>query len=152
MTDLICFEVNDWHKYPKYFDEWFGHRLHRHSGWKWMPDLDKFAKDNRLCVQTVVVDMAVSMMFTATREWAEKNIPELFEDKWHEDCVYGLGNIVPHEIYGMPSGAYFLDYEEKNFGAIEVMTDDDGNIETIWRVVDGKIIKEICDTKGQKEN
>lgn len=124
MTDLICFEVNDWHEYPKYFDEWYNYKLHRHSGCKWMPDLDKFAKDNRLCVQIVIIDMAVSMMFTATREWAEKNIPDLFEDKWMKECVYGLGNIVPHEIKGHPSCEFFLDWTEDNFGAKELIEDD----------------------------
>ena len=124
MSDLICFEVNDWHKYPKYFDEWFDHRLHRHSGCKWMPDLDKFAKDNKLCVQIVIIDMAVSRMFTAEKEWAEEHIPELFEDKWFKECVYGVGDIVPHEIKGHPSCEFFLDWTEDNFGAREMEADE----------------------------
>ena len=124
MTDLICFEVNDWHEYPKYFDEWFDYGLHRHGGCKWMPDLDKFAKENELCVQVVVIDMAISMMFTGTKKWAEEHIPELFEEKWNKECVYGMGDIVPHEIKGSPSCEFFLDWTEDNFGAKELIEDD----------------------------
>ena len=126
MKDIICFEVNDWHKYPKYFDEWYNYKLHRHGGCKWFPDLDKMAKENKLCIQVVVIDMAISMMFTAPREWIMKTCPELLTDpKWTEECVYGQGSdIIPHEIKGQPSCEYFLDWTEDNFGAKELVADE----------------------------
>lgn len=126
MTDLVCFEVNDWHDYPKYFDEWYNYKLHRHGGCKWFPDLNKMAKENKLCIQVVVIDMAISMMFTAPRDWVEKTCPELLTDpKWTEECVYGQGSdIVPHEIKGQPSFEYFLDWTEDNFGAKELVSEE----------------------------
>lgn len=188
MKDLICFEVNDWHEYPKFFNEWYDcSQSDKHAGENRLPDLDKYAKENRLCVKVCLIDIAISLLFTAPKKWVEENIPEFSEEWWQDRCVYkypypfkndckyypfsgytlenspkeyleererdlyflqhsytqeDIENFKPHNIMGHPSCEPFLDYEEKNFGAIEVETDRDGNIVTIWRVVDGKIIEE----------
>lgn len=196
MTDLICFEVNDWHEYPKFFDEWFDHPNGIHSGENWLIDLDAYAKENKICIKIHTLDMAASLLVTAPKKWVEDNIPEFKEEWWQDRCVYkypwpylndckyhpfsgftledspkkhleerdyqlwhlkhyyteeDIENFKPHNIMGCPSCEPFLDYEEKNFGAIEVLTGEDDVIETIWRVVDGKITKEDCGIKKQEE-
>lgn len=88
MKDVICFEVNDWDKYPKYFDEWFDHKLHKHSGARWIPELDAYAKENKLCIKIVVVDMSISLVITAPKDWVKKNIPEFEDEKWVGSCVF----------------------------------------------------------------
>lgn len=88
MKDVICFEVNDWHRYPKFFDEWFDFGGDRHEGKNWMKDMDAYAKENRLCVKVVCVDMAVSLVVTAPVEWVKKNIPEFEDERWQNYCVY----------------------------------------------------------------
>ena len=187
MKDIICFEVNDWEDYPKYFEEWFNHLNGLHEGENWMIDLDRFGKDNKICIKVYVIDMAVSLLCTAPKTWVDENIPEFKEEWWQDRCVYkypwpygndckyypfsgftsedspkehiedrksklwhlhhyytneDIENFKPHNIMGHPSCEPFLDYEEENFGAIEVETDSDDNIVTVWRVVDGKTIEE----------
>lgn len=84
--DIMCFEINDWHEYPSCFDEWFD--LESHKGKQWLIDLNKYAKENKLCIKVCVIDMAISLVITAHRDWVEKNCPELLEKKWENYCVY----------------------------------------------------------------
>lgn len=88
MKDIVCFEVNDWHSYPKFFDEWFDFGNEKHKGLNWLKDLDAYAKENRLCIKVVCVDMAVSLVVTAPKKWVEDNIPEFRQKKWRDYCVY----------------------------------------------------------------
>lgn len=88
MKDVICFEVNDWFEYPKFFEEWFDYSENdKHPGKNYMKDLDAYAKENKLCIKVKVIDMSVSLIITAPKEWVEKNIPEFFEKKWQDKCV-----------------------------------------------------------------
>ena len=88
MKDVICFEVNDWHRYPKFFDEWFDFGNEKHKGKNWLKDLGSYAKENRLCIKVVCVDMAISLVITAPKSWVKENIPEFEDEKWRWECVY----------------------------------------------------------------
>ena len=84
---IICFEVNDWYKYPKVFDEWFDFSSKKHED-SWVPDMDKWAKDNNLCIKIVVIDISVSLVVTAPWDWVEKNIPEFSDQRWLDYCEF----------------------------------------------------------------
>lgn len=189
MKNIICFEVNDWYEYPKYFDEWFHSDKHAKT---FLVDLDKYAKENKLCIKVQTIDMAANMTITAPREWVEKNCPELFEQYWEDryvskypwpfmnDCKYHpdsgfaledspeehlrergralyvlhqsytkeeIENFKPHNLMGTYSGESFFDWKEENFGAIEIYEDFEEKTFTTWRVVDGKVIKEVVEIK-----
>lgn len=88
MKDIVCFEVNDWHKYPKFFDEWFDFGNEKHKGKNWLKDLNAYAKENRLCIKVVCVDVAISLVITAPKDWVDKNIPEFKDERWVGYCVY----------------------------------------------------------------
>lgn len=88
MKDVLCFEVNDWHKYPKFFDEWFDFESDKHEGQNWIKDLDAYAKENRLCIKVVCVDMSVSLVVTAPKSWVNEHIPEFADEKWAGYCIY----------------------------------------------------------------
>jgi len=130
MKDIICFEVNDWEKYPKFFDEWFDYSENdKHSGENWLIDLDTYAKENKLCIKVTNIDMSVSLTVTAPKNWAIKNCCELFEKEW-EEYLY------VDQACGYPSGEVFFDWKEENFGAINIGDNNDA-----WKVINGKIIE-----------
>lgn len=106
MKGIVCFEVNDWHRYPKFFDEWFDFGSGRHEAENWMKDLDAYAKRNRLCIKVVCVDMAVSLVVTAPKSWVKENIPEFDDERWVGYCVYRypwpwINDYVKHQIDGI---------------------------------------------------
>ena len=89
MKDVVCFEVNDWHNYPKFFDEWYNlSENDKHPGRRWFPDLNAYAKENKLCIKVAAIDMAISLVITAPKDWVKKNIPEFEDERWVGYCVY----------------------------------------------------------------
>ena len=88
MKDIICFEVNDWHQYPKFFDEWYDFGSDKHEGKNWLKDLDVYAKENKLCIKVVAIDMAISLVITAPKTWVKENIPEFEDERWVGYCIY----------------------------------------------------------------
>ena len=88
MKDVVCFEVNNWYTYPKFFDEWFDFESDKHEGKNRIKDFDAYAKENKLCIKVVCVDMAISLVITAPEDWVKKNIPEFEDEKWVGYCVY----------------------------------------------------------------
>ena len=77
--DVIYFSVNNWfcdENYPPLdcFKKWLGDDLNqsfRNDAW---------CKENKLCVYYGVVDMSQNYTISASREWVEKNCPELLTD------------------------------------------------------------------------
>ena len=110
MRDVLCFEVNNWYKYPKFFDEWFDFESDKHEGQNWIKDLDAYAKENRLCIKVVCVDMSVSLVVTAPKSWVKEHITEFTDEE--------LENFKSN-VYGCPSGELFLDWTGENYGAQE---------------------------------
>ena len=111
MKDVICFEVNDWHRdWPAFFDEWFDFGSDKHEGKNWMKDLDAYAKENRLCIKVVCVDMAVSLVVTAPVDWVEKNLPEFRDQRWRDYCEYKYPSpFFNDQVKWQPRG---IEYEE----------------------------------------
>lgn len=141
MKDVICFEVNDWDEYPVFFNEWFDPRGNHSS--PIIIDLDKYAKENKLCIKVVAVDMSISFIITAPKEWVENNIEEFNKGILADYYICNKPDLKPYMFTGCPSGEAFLDYKEENFGAIEVYEDYDTGDVTTWRVVNDSVIKEI---------
>lgn len=110
MNDIVYFELNNWTTGKDYPDaepflSWMKNDLciqFRNENW---------VKENKLCVVVSRIDMSQNFCITATKEWVEKNCPELFT-KYIEFIRY------PNE-YGDAEGrfgGYFLPYEEENIG------------------------------------
>lgn len=109
--EIVYFHLNNWfagedHPNAEPFLSWIGGdalaELHSH----------KFAKENKLCVVAYPVDMSISYNITATRDWVEKNCPELLT-KYKEFLVE------PDEdgfLHGHYTDNEFLEYKEENIG------------------------------------
>lgn len=77
--DVIFFSVNNWFEgrdYPptKNFRKWLGNDLTQ------IFENDEWCKKNKLCVYYGLVDMSQNYTISASREWVEKNCPELLTD------------------------------------------------------------------------
>ena len=109
--EIVYFHLNNWcagENYPdaEPFLSWIRGdafaELHSH----------KFAKENKLCIVTYPVDMSISYNITATRDWVEKNCPELL-------TKYKKFLVEPDEdgfLYGPYTNNEFLEYKEENIG------------------------------------
>ena len=121
------------------FDKWMGDDLNQAF------TNDDWCKENKLCIYYGVVDMSINYTVSASREWVEKNCPELLTDdeyilediehkKKYSDFVY-----TPEEGEDLPDNDYignmpFREYCEENFGCEYYKTgwwddDSDDNIE-----------------------
>lgn len=140
-NDVIYFSVNNWfcgRDYPdtKNFRKWMENDLNQNFR------NDDWCKKNKLCVYYGCVDMSQNYTVSASREWVEKNCPELLSDKeytyttemsdykdgkmgWktvehkmkYSDFVY-----VPEEGEELPDNDRigdmpFREYREENFGS-----------------------------------
>ena len=107
--DIIYFELNNWipgEDYPdeKPFSDWMRNDFNLSFA------NPKFVKENKLCVCVAIIDMSVSFLITATKDWVLNNCPKLLSDYKQflsdgSESRYGYG--------------YFLPYEERYIGTIE---------------------------------
>lgn len=130
--EIIYFSINNWfmgRDYPKSdkFVEWV--ELNQFS-------IDKWCKENKICVHKSTIDMSFNWCVTAPRKWVEINCPELLTDDEYSykiitcssegeveteyyakfsDFVYypKNGNAPLHDRFCIP----FLEYKEENFGS-----------------------------------
>ena len=77
--DVIYFSINNWmcgEHYPptENFKKWFSDDLNQSFA------NDAWCKENKLCVYYGAVDMSTNYTVSASREWVEKNCPELLTD------------------------------------------------------------------------
>lgn len=90
MPEVVYFSVNNWmcgSDYPDTpkFRAWLGNDLNntfRNPEW---------VKENKLCVRCGNIDMSANYVVTATKEWVEKNCPELLSDDTYEYWVQVCG-------------------------------------------------------------
>ena len=78
--DVIYFSVNNWMSGSNYpptenFKKWLRDDLNQSFR------NDKWCKENKLCVYYGTVDMSTNYTISASREWVEKNCPELLTDE-----------------------------------------------------------------------
>lgn len=108
--NIIYFEVNNWFAGRDFPDDepfisWLRNDL------KIQFRNEQWVKENRLCVVADFVDMSQNFCVTATKDWVEKNCPNLLTD-----YTKFLRN--PDEdgiVYGQ-FGHEFLPYKEENIG------------------------------------
>lgn len=77
--EVIYFSVNNWFSgrdYPETenFIKWLGN-----DSEQYFAD-DAWCKENKLCVYYGVIDMSFNYTIAASRDWVEKNCPELLTD------------------------------------------------------------------------
>lgn len=78
--DVVYFSVNNWMSGSNYpptenFKKWLRDDLNQSFR------NDKWCKENKLCVYYGCVDMSTNYTVSASREWVEKNCPELLTDE-----------------------------------------------------------------------
>lgn len=110
--EVVYFELNNWipgEHYPNVepFITWIGDDLNIHF------NNEDWVTENKLCVVRNIIDMSVNFCITATKNWVEKNCPELLT-KYREFLRF------PEEdgVYG-DFGDEFLEYSEDNIGIKE---------------------------------
>ena len=77
--DVVYFSVNNWMSGSNYpptenFKKWLRDDLNQSFR------SDTWCKENKLCVYYGTVDMSTNYTVSASREWVEKNCPELLTD------------------------------------------------------------------------
>ena len=108
--EIIYFELNNWHcgrDYPNSepFISWVGNDFDIYF------QVEKWVKENKLCVVVSYIDMSINFCITSTKDWVIDNCPLLLED-------YTQFLRLPDEdgdVFGR-FGDKFLPYEECNFG------------------------------------
>ena len=128
-SDVIYFSINNWFRGRDYpigepFDSWM--REYKLT--------DEWCKENKICVKVGSIDMSINFCVTATREWVEKNCPQLLTD---DSYIYKISTYfkgentikeytkkysdficIPDEdgdVYDRFDWS-FLEYKEENFG------------------------------------
>lgn len=108
MNEICYIELNNWfacRDYPatdnmhKAVNELFGK--------------NKYCQDNKIAVVATIYDMSHNFNITCTKDWIEKNYPELLETANKKFWRY------PENGCDLPDAelcGYFLEYEEENFG------------------------------------
>lgn len=119
MNEIVYFELNNWFAGRDYPDnERFINWMHDDLNIKFSSE--EWAEENHLCVAARLIDMSQNFCITATKDWVEKNCPELLTD-------YAKFLRHPDEdgdVYGR-FGDEFLPYEEENFGVTWIDLDDE---------------------------
>lgn len=115
IPELVRFELNNWMRGEDYpdaepFISWMN------PPYFTVPTLadEDFVRANGLIVDIGPVDMSTNYCITATKEWVEKNIPELlttYKSFIREDEIANF--------YG------FRDYEPENIGTIKYHDEDE---------------------------
>lgn len=109
--EVIYFELNNWFSGRDYPDA--------EPFLSWMRDdlKQKFrdedwVKENKLVVVESLVDMSFNYCITATKDWVEKNCPELLTK--YTKFIREKDEIedIPYSRFGCP----FLEYKEENIG------------------------------------
>lgn len=72
---------------------------------------ENWVKENKLCVLLNLVDMSINFRITTTKEWVEKNCPELLTK--YTKFIYIPNDI--GEVYDK-FGLNFAEYSEENIG------------------------------------
>ena len=119
MNEIVYFELNNWFAGKDYPDnERFINWMHNDLNIKFSSE--EWAEENHLCIAARLIDMSQNFCITATKDWVEKNCPELLTD-------YAQFLRHPDEdgdVYGR-FGDEFLPYEEENFGVTWTDLDDE---------------------------
>lgn len=131
--DIVHFTLNNWmvgEDYPpgEPFETWMSFYTLTHNNW---------CREQKICVYYGNIDMSTNYCVTATREWVEKNCPQLLSDDTYtyKETVYkGYGLKETIEKIGKFSDFVvyedddeeevnnrfdwpFLEYKEENFGS-----------------------------------
>ena len=122
--DVIYFSVNNWmggENYPltENFKKWLRNDLNQSFR------NDTWCKENKLCVYYGTVDMSTNYTISASREWVEKNCPELLTD---EEYTYIIrrGTYKKKSIFSEDVELVWEDIEHKKKYSDFVYIPDDG--------------------------
>lgn len=121
MNDIICFELNNWFAERDYPDvEPFLTWMDDDNIYdeKYLTD-DKWAKENNICVAAECIDMSVNVCVTSSKEWVEKNCPELLT----KYTTFLRTHDENGDTYGR-FGTKFLTYDQKHFGVTWIRCSD----------------------------
>jgi hypothetical protein len=128
--DIVYFELNHWSTeyYPdeEPFESWMSdyYETPEEKAKSWIQEpkiMDKWYKDNGLCVVVSIIDMSVNFCITAPRAWVEEHCPRLLTD-------YPQFLRTPDEdgeVIGYFDG-HFVEWSEENCGIWYDIDDEDG--------------------------
>ena len=109
--DIVYFSLNNWvpnvcYPYVDPFKTWMETLEETLANEDW-------CKENKLCVYVGVVDQSLNFTISATKEWVEKNCPELLTEYMQFVFAPEEGKTIPdHDDWYQ----FFLEYCEGNFG------------------------------------
>lgn len=127
--EIVYFSVNNWfcgRDFPndRIFIDWIGKAIFQNDDW---------AKKNKLCIRWGYYDMSINYCITATKDWVEKNCPELLTNNEYEYklCEGFEGKVVTYKnkysnfvFHPDENGEVednfnwpFLEYNEENIGS-----------------------------------
>ena len=116
-TNVVYFQLNNWmpgDDYPDVepFNSWLAFSDKDGCDYATLKLMDEnWVKENKLCIVTNLVDMSLTFRISATKEWVNKNCPELLSKyKQFIVCPDECGDIKDKFGYD------FLLYKESNIG------------------------------------
>ena len=133
-NDIVKFTLNNWmvgKDYPpgEPFETWMSFYTLTHNNW---------CREQKICVYYGNIDMSTNYCVTATREWVEKNCPQLLSDGTYtyKETIYKgslkettekIGKFSDFVVYEDDDEEEvnnkfdwpFLEYKEENFGSFE---------------------------------
>lgn len=108
--ELIYFQLNNWFEGDDYPDA--------EPFLSWLGDDSKliflnedWVNENKLCVSANFIDMSISFRITSTKEWVEKNCPELLTTYQEFIRVQDKDENIKDRF-----GYDFLEYSNENIG------------------------------------
>lgn len=117
--EIVYFELNNWFRGRDYpdaqpFITWISDDLNIYF------NNEDWVKENKLCIVCTMVDMSLNFCITTTKEWVDKNCPDLFTNytqflrkKDKDGCIYGQ------------FGDEFLEYKKENIGIFYNWNEDE---------------------------
>ena len=130
--EIIYFELNNWacgRDYPdaEPFIGWMVNDLKQQFRY------EDWVKENKLVVVESIVDMSLNYCISATKEWVEKNCPELLTKftQFIRTCnEYDDEDDLPEGQFGCP----FLEYTDENIGCHYAQEKEDDCGYLYWSV------------------
>lgn len=112
---IVYFQCNNWTPYPEEASRFIYDYLEGDfcsedpdstSVLKTPEEIDKWIRENDLCINQDLYDMSNQYWVTTTKEWLEENFPELL----------GVASEIPEDDLWVGDHMNFLQYREENVG------------------------------------
>ena len=135
--EVVYFELNHWSEqyhppvepFVSWMSDYYETPEEEAKSWIQAPEImDKWYKDNKLCVVTSIIDMSVNFCVTALKSWVDENCPEIYNypQFLRQPDEYG-------DVEGQ-FGGHFVKWSEENCGRWDDYEEEDSQGYTYYNL------------------